>query len=71
MLKPANRTVPPFTSQQKVQNEALKIDPAEGEKKDTIEGRKIMGWFGSNMGEYTMDLIRKISDIVTQTEKIQ
>ncbi len=25
---------------------------------------KTMGWFGPNMGEYTMDLIRKISDIV-------
>jgi hypothetical protein len=24
---------------------------------------KIMGWFGPNMGDYTMDLIRKISDI--------
>ncbi len=26
---------------------------------------KLMGWFGPNMGEYTMDLIRQISDIVT------
>ena len=32
---------------------------------------KLMGWFGPNMGEYTMDLIRKISDIITQPEKIQ
>ncbi|WP_411274318.1 neutral/alkaline non-lysosomal ceramidase N-terminal domain-containing protein [Daejeonella sp.] len=32
---------------------------------------KLMGWFGPNMGDYTMDLIRKISDIITQTEKIQ
>jgi len=31
---------------------------------------KLMGWFGSNMGEYTMDLIRRISKIVTHTENI-
>ena len=31
---------------------------------------KLMGWFGPNMGEYTMDLIRQISEIVTKTEKI-
>lgn len=28
---------------------------------------KLMGWFGPNMGEYSMNLIRQISDIVTQT----
>jgi hypothetical protein len=31
---------------------------------------KIMGWFGPNMGEYTMDLIRQISEIVTNTDNI-
>lgn len=31
---------------------------------------KLMGWFGPNMGEYTMDLIRRISKIVTHTENI-
>jgi len=31
---------------------------------------KLMGWFGPNMGEYTMDLIRQISKIVTHTENI-
>ena len=31
---------------------------------------KLMGWFGPNMGEYTMDLIRQISKIVTNTENI-
>ncbi|MDP4283827.1 MAG: neutral/alkaline non-lysosomal ceramidase N-terminal domain-containing protein [Bacteroidota bacterium] len=28
---------------------------------------KLMGWFGPNMGEYSMNLIRQISNIVTQT----
>jgi neutral ceramidase len=28
---------------------------------------KLMGWFGPNMGGYSMNLIRQISDIVTQT----
>lgn len=31
---------------------------------------KLMGWFGPNMGEYTMDLIRHISRIVTNTDNI-
>lgn len=31
---------------------------------------KLMGWFGPNMGEYTMDMIRRISDIVIKKEKI-
>ncbi len=31
---------------------------------------KLMGWFGANMGDYTMDLIRRISRIVTQTNNI-
>lgn len=31
---------------------------------------KIMGWFGPNMGEYTVHLIRRITDIITQKEKI-
>ncbi|MDO9341431.1 MAG: neutral/alkaline non-lysosomal ceramidase N-terminal domain-containing protein [Bacteroidales bacterium] len=31
---------------------------------------KLMGWFGPNMGEYTMDLIRQISKIVTNTDNI-
>lgn len=30
---------------------------------------KLMGWFGPNMGEYTVDLIRRITDIVTKKEK--
>jgi hypothetical protein len=30
----------------------------------------LMGWFGPNMGEYTMDLIRQISKIVTNTENL-
>ena len=29
---------------------------------------KLMGWFGPNMGDYTMDIIRQISGIVTQKE---
>ena len=29
---------------------------------------KLMGWFGPNMGDYTMDIIRQISGIVTQRE---
>ena len=31
---------------------------------------KLMGWFGPNMGEYTMQLIRQLTDIITQTRKI-
>ncbi|MDP2338766.1 MAG: neutral/alkaline non-lysosomal ceramidase N-terminal domain-containing protein [Bacteroidota bacterium] len=31
---------------------------------------KLMGWFGPNMGEYTMDLIRQLSKIVTNSENI-
>lgn len=30
---------------------------------------KTMGWFGPYLGEYSMNLIRQISDIVTQTSK--
>ena len=29
---------------------------------------KVMGWFGPNMGDYSMDIIRQISGIVTQKE---
>jgi len=29
---------------------------------------KMMGWFGPNMGDYTMDIIRQISGIVTHKE---
>lgn len=29
---------------------------------------KLMGWFGPNMGDYTMDIIRQITGIVTQKE---
>jgi neutral ceramidase len=33
---------------------------------------KLMGWFGPNMGEYSMDLIRRISDLVLQgSNKLQ
>jgi neutral ceramidase len=31
---------------------------------------KLMGWFGPNMGEYTMDLIRRISKILTAADNI-
>jgi len=31
---------------------------------------KLMGWFGPTMGDYTMDLIRQISKIVTHTENL-
>jgi neutral ceramidase len=31
---------------------------------------KLMGWFGPSMGEYSMDLIRQISRIVTNTDNI-
>jgi Neutral/alkaline non-lysosomal ceramidase, N-terminal len=31
---------------------------------------KDMGWFGPNMGDYTVDLIHQISDIVTNTDNI-
>jgi neutral ceramidase len=30
---------------------------------------KIMGWFGPNMGEYTVHLIRRMTDIITQTAR--
>jgi hypothetical protein len=30
---------------------------------------KTMGWFGPNMGEYSMNLIRQISDLVMQTNE--
>ena len=31
---------------------------------------KLMGWFGPNMGEYTMDLIRQLSRVITNTDNI-
>jgi hypothetical protein len=31
---------------------------------------KIMGWFGPEMGDYTVDLIRQITEIVTDTENL-
>jgi len=31
---------------------------------------KLMGWFGPNMGEYTMDLIRQISEVVSNTNNL-
>ena len=31
---------------------------------------KLMGWFGPEMGEYTVDLIRKMTDVVIQPVKI-
>jgi neutral ceramidase len=31
---------------------------------------RLMGWFGPDMGEYTMDLIRQISEIVTGTDNL-
>ncbi|MEO5978740.1 MAG: neutral/alkaline non-lysosomal ceramidase N-terminal domain-containing protein [Chryseolinea sp.] len=31
---------------------------------------KLMGWFGPNMGEYTMDLIRQLSRAITNTDNI-
>jgi len=31
---------------------------------------KLMGWFGPNMGDYTMELIGKITDIVIEPERI-
>ncbi len=32
---------------------------------------RMMGWFGPNMGEYTVDMIRRMTDIVTEAEKIK
>jgi len=29
-----------------------------------------MGWFGPDMGEYMMDLIRQVSEIVTGRENL-
>jgi len=31
---------------------------------------KLMGWFGPNMGEYTMDMIRQVSRIITNSDNI-
>jgi hypothetical protein len=31
---------------------------------------RLMGWFGPDMGEYTMDLIRQISEIVTDSDNL-
>lgn len=31
---------------------------------------KLMGWFGPNMGEYTMELIRQLSRVITNTNNI-
>jgi len=31
---------------------------------------KLMGWFGPNMGEYTVDLMRQISRVITNTDNI-
>ena len=31
---------------------------------------KLMGWFGPDMGEYTVDLIRKMTEVVIQPVKI-
>jgi neutral ceramidase len=31
---------------------------------------KLMGWFGPNMGEYTMELIRQLSRVITKTNNI-
>ena len=31
---------------------------------------KVMGWFGPNMGEYTMDVIRQVSRIITNSDNI-
>jgi neutral ceramidase len=31
---------------------------------------RLMGWFGPDMGEFTMDLIRQISEIVTGTDNL-
>ena len=36
---------------------------------DEYESR-LMGWFGPNMGEYTVDMIRQISRIVTGSDNI-
>ena len=30
----------------------------------------LMGWFGPDMGEYTMDLIRQISEVVTGRDNL-
>lgn len=31
---------------------------------------KVMGWFGPNMGEYTMDMIRQVSRVMTKQDNI-
>ncbi len=31
---------------------------------------RVMGWFGPNMGEYTMDMIRQVSRAITHTDNI-
>ena len=31
---------------------------------------KVMGWFGPNMGEYTMDMIRQITRTMTNADNI-
>ncbi len=31
---------------------------------------KVMGWFGPNMGEYTMDVIRQVSRIISNSDNI-
>ena len=31
---------------------------------------KLMGWYGPNMGEYTMELIRQLSRVITNTNNI-
>lgn len=31
---------------------------------------KVMGWYGPNMGEYTMELIRQLSRVITNTNNI-
>jgi hypothetical protein len=31
---------------------------------------KVMGWFGPNMGEYTMDLMRQMSRVMTGSDNI-
>ena len=31
---------------------------------------KVMGWYGPNMGEYTMDMIRQLARAMTNTDNI-
>jgi len=45
------------------------IIPTQSEELPGGMGRyeaRVMGWFGPNMGDYTTDLIRQLSDIVIQ-----